>query len=253
MPKKQKAKAVKPAKKVVSKPAKKVSAKPAVKAAKPVKKTSAKPAAKPAKKVETKAKPAAKAAKPVKKVEAKTAPKPAAKVAAPAKAKDKVETKAAPKPEVKAPKIKAPKEEVQAPVKVAPKIELKEVIITDAEGRRLCKVTECDQPSIVEMYCRYHYLLFWKKIQIRRKILSEGKLEKYIEELTSRYPTKYLELLKKDLSSEAEFMAAIGELEIDESAGEGDGEFEDDQQNYIEEVSGIPERDTSTDTDQDSY
>lgn len=152
-------------------------------------------------------------------------------------------------------KLKKQKDEKvdPAPAKESPKIELKEVFLTDAEGRRLCKVTECDQPSMVELYCRYHYLLFWKKIQIRRKILSEGKLEKYIEELTSRYPLKYLDLLKKDLSSEAEFMAAISELEIDENINEGDGEFEDDQQNYIEEVSGIPDRDTSSDSDQDSF
>ena len=80
-------------------------------------------------------------------------------------------------------------------------------------------------------------MLFWKKIQVRKKILTEGKLERYIEELTARYPDKYLEMLKKDLRSEKDFMAAIQELEIDESAV--DSEYEDEAQVYLEEVRGM--------------
>jgi hypothetical protein len=114
-----------------------------------------------------------------------------------------------------------------------------EVILTDAEGRRYCRVRDCDQLSSVDGYCRYHYLLFWKKIQIRKKILSEGKLERYVEELTARYPDKFLEMLRKDLRSEKEFLAAIQELEIDESAMES--ELEDETQTYIDEVRGMAE------------
>lgn len=112
-----------------------------------------------------------------------------------------------------------------------------EIILTDAEGRRYCKVKECDQAASVDMYCRYHYLLLWKRIQIRRKILDDGKLEKYVEDLTSRYPDKFLEMIRRDLKTEKDFMAAIAELEIDESAL--DSEFEDEAQNYIEEVRGV--------------
>ena len=128
-----------------------------------------------------------------------------------------------------------------------PEIELKgetteeegpeEVFLTDAEGRRYCRVKDCDQISMVDGYCRYHYLLFWKKIQVRKKILSEGKLERYIEELTARYPDKYLEMLRKDLKSEKEFLAAITELEIDDTGV--DTEYEEDAQSYLEEVRGI--------------
>ncbi len=114
-----------------------------------------------------------------------------------------------------------------------------EVVLTDAEGRRYCRVRDCDQISVVDGYCRYHYLLFWKKIQVRKKILGEGKLERYIEELTSRYPDKYIEMLKKDLRSEKDFLAAIQELEIDESGGES--EFEDEAQSFIDEVRGMSE------------
>jgi phosphomannomutase len=60
----------------------------------------------------------------------------------------------------------------------------------------------CDQLAMVDTYCRYHYLLLWKKIQIRKSILLDGKLEKYIEDLTSRYPDKFLEMIKKDMKTE---------------------------------------------------
>ncbi len=113
-----------------------------------------------------------------------------------------------------------------------------EVVLTDAEGRRYCRVKDCDQIASVDGgYCRYHYLLYWRNIQNRKKILSEGKLERYIEELTARYPDKYLELLRKDLRSEKDFMAAIQELEIDDSGV--DTEFEDEAQSYLDEVRGM--------------
>ena len=80
-----------------------------------------------------------------------------------------------------------------------------EVYLTDSEGRRLCRVRDCDQVSNVEGYCRYHYLLLWKKIQIRKVILIDGKLEKYVEDLTSRYPDKFLEMIRKDLKTEKDF------------------------------------------------
>jgi hypothetical protein len=116
-----------------------------------------------------------------------------------------------------------------------------EVYLTDSEGRRLCRVRDCDQVATVDGYCRYHYLLLWKKIQIRKSILLDGKLEKYVMDLTSRYPDKYLEAIRKDLRSEKDFLSAIQELEIDESAlGELENQ-EDEQQSFSDEFRGISE------------
>lgn len=112
-----------------------------------------------------------------------------------------------------------------------------EVYLTDAEGRRYCRVRDCDQAATVETYCRYHYLLLWKRIQVRRKILVDGKLERYVEELTSRYPDKFLEMIRKDLRNEKDFLSAIAELEIDDSGAEN--ELEDEAQSYIDEVRGM--------------
>jgi hypothetical protein len=214
-----KAKASKPAaKKAVKKAPKKVAA-PKKAAKKPA------PKAKPAKKAPVKkpvvAKTKGKASKPEK---VKASPK----GAKPAE-KEKLKAKAAPAPEP---------EEIEVAAELGTD-EDAEVILTDAEGRRYCRVKDCDQLSAVDGYCRYHYLLFWKKIQVRKKILTEGKLERYVEELTARYPDKFLDVLRKDLRSDKDFLAAIQELEIDETAG--DNEFEEEAQTYIDEVRGMSE------------
>lgn len=241
--------------------AKKAPKKEAKKAVKVDKKTSNKKVA--AKKAEPKADKKLAAKKPakviVKKVDAKkpikkAAEKPpvAAKAKAPVKAEapkadDKAAKKAPEKVTVKAKAEPKEKSDNREPAKIT--IE-KDIVLTDAEGRILCRVRECDQPAVVEAYCRYHYLLFWKKIQIRKKILSEGKLEKYIEELTARYPNKYLDLIKKDLSTEAGFLQAIQELEIDESNGEDDARDYDEERSFIEEVRGVTE---TNDRDENEY
>jgi hypothetical protein len=122
-----------------------------------------------------------------------------------------------------------------------------EIYLTDAEGRRLCRIRDCDQAAIVETYCRFHYLQNWKRIQVRRKILADGKLDFYVDELTSRYPDKFLEMIRKDLKTEKDFIAAIAELEIDESNLDNDNE--DESQEFIDEVRGVTETSISDDDD----
>ena len=257
----QNSKAAKPAKKVSS--VKKKSAPAPKKKAAPTK--TAKKASPPAKKATTKAaapttakKAAAKIAKPAAPAASKAkGDKAAAKVAKPAAAP--VEKKAA--KAQKAPKAtKVEEVEILEPTAVEPveaaapvEEEDTEVYLTDADGRRYCRVRDCDQSSAVDGYCRFHYLLLWKKIQVRKKILTEGKLERYIEDLTARYPDKYLEMLKKDLRNEKDFLAAIQELEIDESAGEN--EFEEEAQNYLDEVRGMSGDSVGSggDSDRDEY
>ena len=113
-----------------------------------------------------------------------------------------------------------------------------EIYLTDSEGRRLCKVRDCDQISNVEGYCRYHYLLLWKKIQTRKHILIDGKLEKYVEDLMARYPDKFVEVIKKDLKTEKDFLSVIQELEIDESAL-NENESDEEVQSFTDEIRGI--------------
>jgi hypothetical protein len=123
-----------------------------------------------------------------------------------------------------------------------------EVVLTDAEGRRYCRVRECDQVAAVETYCRYHYLYHWKRIQIRKKILADGKLVRYVEELTVRYPDKFLEMIRRDLRTEKDFLVAIQELEIDDSGDEND--FEEDTKTFIDEVRGATDGGPSVDEEE---
>jgi hypothetical protein len=126
-----------------------------------------------------------------------------------------------------------------------------ELVITDADGRRFCRIRDCDQLAQSDAYCRFHYIQLWKHIQSRRVILSEGKLERYIEELTARYPDKFLEILRKDLRVEKDFLAAIAELEIDESAVEAEFE-EDENQSDLYEVQRMSDAGTER-TEDDSF
>lgn len=123
-----------------------------------------------------------------------------------------------------------------------------EVILTDAEGRRYCRSSDCDQVGLVDGYCRFHYLFYWKKIQNRKKILADGKLERYIEELTARYIDKFVEMLRKDLRTEKDFLAAVQELELDDSSS--NPQDEDEAKTYIEEISGMS---SDTGRDDDSF
>jgi hypothetical protein len=254
-------------------PAKAKGAKAAASKAAPKAKASAKKPVKAVGKAPKAAKPAPKASKA--KAPAKASPKTSLKASATAKASAAKATKSVTKVSAKAAKpvvakaTKAPAKETapkETPVKAAkapkketaPKVDLKpvyipeepdvaeEVILTDAEGRRYCRTKDCDRLAEVDNYCRYHYILLWKNIQIRRNILQEGKLGRYIEELTARYPDKFLEILKKDLRSEKDFLAAIQELEIDESAVEA--EFDDEEsQSDIFEIQRVSEAGNSGD------
>ncbi len=276
------------AKAVVKKKAEKAPVKVLKKAAAPKKKVEAKPSKKVA---VAKAPKATKAAKEPKKVKAVEAPKkekdtvaepvPAAKAPAPkkdAKAVKKVKGKKEKEKEKDdsgleddfisddglGDEIGEYEEELKAVEESEDEVELveewtgeekeksdDEIILTDAEGNRYCRARDCDQIAAVDAYCRYHYLLFWKKIQVRKKILQDGKLERYVEELTSRYPDKFLEMIRRDLRTEKDFLGAIQELEIDESAGEN--EFEEDASAFIEEVRGMGEGGSGSGVEDDEY
>ena len=240
-------------------------------AAKPVAKTAAKPApqvilkkqAKPSAPVKSvvpgKSPAPAKSAAPAKSVEDKKPSKGSVSLKAKETQLEKAHSVEKPAPRKAAPEVADPGDELLAAEPAAfqepeePEEEPRsddDIVLTDAEGRRYCKVKDCDQYATVEDHCRFHYLLLWKRIQVRRKILVDGKLERYVEELTARYPDKFLEMIRKDLRSEKDFHAAIAELEIDES--ENDSEFEDENSSFIEEVRGMSSEGGSIDSD-DAY
>lgn len=84
-------------------------------------------------------------------------------------------------------------------------------------AERMCRESGCENQATTKGYCRLDYIKNWKKIKRKEMILKEGKLNQYIEELVSKYPDKYIEVIRQDLSTEVNFTKVIHDLELDES------------------------------------
>ena len=54
----------------------------------------------------------------------------------------------------------------------------------------------------------------------------------------ARYPDKFVDVVKKDLKTEKDFLSVIQELEIDESAL-NESESDDEVQSFSDEIRGI--------------
>lgn len=240
--------------------AKKVGAAIAKKPAAPVKKVA--PPAKASKGAEKKVSPApATAPAPVK---GKVAPAPAKKVAAPAPVSAKDNKKAAPVAEKgKAATGKAGKKGAEVVLEMPSP---KGVALLGREGKkkknsaeslaaakRRCREPGCEHDFILTGYCRMHYIKNWRKIKRKEAILASGQLNNYVEELVSKYPDKYLDVIRQDLASEKDWSKVVVDLELDSSdddaAGDEDlegvaegvrpsagggnrGEFEDDSEGF---------------------
>lgn len=148
------------------------------------------------------------------KVAVKTPAKPVAK--APRKTTDRMETSAPSKKPSKSAAVVA----VLAPVGKSGKgkgVSPKSVAQALLHSERMCRESGCENPATTKGYCRLDYIKNWKKIKRKEMILREGKLNQYIEELVSKYPDKYIEVIRQDLSTEVNFTKVIHDLELDES------------------------------------
>jgi uncharacterized protein YihD (DUF1040 family) len=81
----------------------------------------------------------------------------------------------------------------------------------------MCRELACENMATTKGYCRLDYIKNWKKIKRKEMILKEGKLNQYIEELVGKYPDKYIDVIRQDLSTEVNFNKVIHDLELDES------------------------------------
>ncbi len=187
---------------------------------------------------------------------------PAKKAAAPAKAASApAVAKTAPvaKGGKAAAKVVAKPAAVQAPAPVVAAV--KPVKLTKAQARaaakeimrsNMCREVACELIATSAKYCRLHYLKNWKKIKRKDLILSEKKLDSYIEELVSKYPEKYIEAIRLDLASEKDFDKVIAELEIQEFGSEEyDAEAEAVIEDVIESGGGAPTKRTDYGEDDD--
>lgn len=217
-----------------------------------------------AKKQPLPAKPA-KEAKLDKKAAAKEAKKAAAPVAAPSKADLKkaakeaakqAKGKAAPAVPAAAPVGKAGKKkgeivlEMPAPKGVAllgregKKKNKAEASVSSRKNR--CREPGCEQETLLSGFCRLHYIKNWRKIKRKEAILASGQLNNYVEELVSKYPDKYLDVIRQDLASEKEWAKVVIDLELESADEEGAA---DEDMEGVAEGTGRREREFDDDSD----
>ncbi|MGK5089467.1 hypothetical protein WDW86_18100 [Bdellovibrionota bacterium FG-2] len=138
------------------------------------------------------------------------------------KGQDKGQDKIPAKAKGKAAGLPSVKTGAKASVKAGKKGALGEYGIDDS----VCREVACEGLATTLGYCRLHYIKNWKKIKRKELILKEGKLNQYIEELVAKYPDRYIEAIRGDLSSEKEFSKVIHDLDLDESVDDFDAEGE---------------------------
>jgi len=174
-----------------------------------------------------------------KKVTKKAIPKKVAKKAAPPKkvvakkaAAKKVPTKkAAPaKPKVSTAALSS----VSSDLRSGDHINIDELSARALQGElksmtnAICREVGCEAKATSSGYCRLHYIKNWKRIKKKELLLREGKLNRYIEELVQKYPDKYIEAIRHDLSDDSEFNKAVSDLDLDEGVDdfESDSDFD---------------------------
>jgi hypothetical protein len=115
----------------------------------------------------------------------------------------------------------------------------------DALGETVCREVACEGLSTSGGYCRLHYIKNWKKIKRKEVILREKKLNQYIEELVAKYPDKYIEAIRQDLSNDKDFAKVIYDLDLDEGVDDFDVESGEPVDSLIDTI----KRDFDDDTD----
>ena len=91
-----------------------------------------------------------------------------------------------------------------------------------------CREKGCDNPATTMGYCRFHYIKNWSEIKVKQSILSEGKLQAYIEDLIAKFPLKYVEAVLQDLSDDKSFYGALKGMNIETDVESEDSEDDDD-------------------------
>lgn len=79
-----------------------------------------------------------------------------------------------------------------------------------------CVKKGCKNEATTLKFCRLHYIASSEQKYKKGLVAKEKMLESYMKAITKRYPDRYLEIIKKDLSSPESFKKTIKELDIDQ-------------------------------------
>ena len=102
----------------------------------------------------------------------------------------------------------------------APRRTAKARVAAGLKDSSICREVACESLATTTTYCRLHYIKNWKKIRLKEQILSEGKLNQFIDELVGKYPEKYIEAIRVDLANDKDFIKVVADLELAEPAEE---------------------------------
>ena len=122
-----------------------------------------------------------------------------------------------------------------------------QVVLTNAEGKQFCHHKDCDQVASTDIYCRHHYILLWKLIQRKKKILEGHKLKQFIQDISLRYSDKFLDMIRKNLSTDRDFTITLQELEITQGPDTAQ-DYQDNQKDISLEDDHIPFSDDRPET-----
>jgi len=95
---------------------------------------------------------------------------------------------------------------------------------SSASSKRRCREPGCEHELLLSGYCRLHYIKNWRKVKRKEAILASGQLNNYVEELVSKYPDKYLDVIRLDLATEKDWVKVVVDLELESSDEEGGGD-----------------------------
>lgn len=90
--------------------------------------------------------------------------------------------------------------------------------------KKKCREPGCEHDHLIAGFCRLHYIKNWKKIKRKEAILASGQLNNYVEELVSKYPDRYLDVIRQDLASEKDWSKVVVDLELDAADEDASGE-----------------------------
>jgi hypothetical protein len=87
-------------------------------------------------------------------------------------------------------------------------------------GSAFCHEAGCENLATVTHYCRAHYIKNWRLIKTKQQILKEGKFERYLRELFSRYPPSVMMVVRADLANDEAFERVREDLGLHEDINE---------------------------------
>ncbi len=116
-------------------------------------------------------------------------------------------------------------------------------MLVAAHPENVCREVACEQLGAANGYCRMHYIKNWGQIKRKEVILKEKKLDRFIEEIVTKYPDRHLEAIRMDLLNERAFAKVVSDLELEGNVEDVEAAAEADDENESENVIDTIRRD----------